>query len=201
MYTYTSPSWTLPSSHPSRLSQSTELSSVCYMGAPHWLSILYMVVYTCQSQSPFYYSVPLNYVPLFLTPWTIAYQAPLSSTNSQSLLTFKSLNQWCHPTISSSVVPFSPRLPSFPASGSFPMSHLFPSGGRNIGASASATVLPMNIQGWFPLGLIGLISLQPKGLESSPAPQLKSICSSALSLLYGQTLATIHDDCKNNSFD
>ena len=91
MYTYTSPSWTLPSSHPSRLSQSTELSSVCYMGAPHWLSILYMVVYTCQSQSPFYYSVPLNYVPLFLTPWTIAYQAPLSSTNSQSLLRFMAI--------------------------------------------------------------------------------------------------------------
>ena len=60
--------------------------------------------------------------------------------------------------------PFSPCLQSFPALGSFPMSHLFPSGGQNIGASASATVLPMNIQGWFPLGLTGLISLQPKGL-------------------------------------
>ena len=61
------------------------------------------------------------------------------------------LSQWCHPTISSSVVPFS-RLQSFPASGSFQMSRLFPSGGQSIGASASASVPPMNIQGWFPLG-------------------------------------------------
>ena len=118
-----------------------------------------------QSQSPFCCSVPVSYVPLFVTPWTVAYQAPLSSTNCQSLLTFISLRQWCHPTISSSVVPFSPHPQSFPASGSFPMSQLFPSGGQSIGASALATVLPMNTQGWFPLGLTGLISLQPKGLS------------------------------------
>ena len=72
---------------------------------------------------------------------------------------------WCHPNISSSVVPFSPCLQSFPASGSFPVSHFFASGGQSIGASASASVLPMNIQGWFPLGLTGLISLQSKGLS------------------------------------
>ena len=66
---------------------------------------------------------------------------------------------WCHPTISSSVTPFSSRLQSFPASGSFPMSWLFAWGGRVIGASASASVLPINIQGWFPLGLTGLISI------------------------------------------
>ena len=71
----------------------------------------------------------------------------------------------CHPTISSSVVPFSSRLQSFPASGSFPMSHLFTSGGQGIGALASASVLPVNIQGWFPLGWTGLISLQSKGLS------------------------------------
>ena len=76
------------------------------------------------------------------------------------------LSQWCHPTISSSVVPFSSCLQSFPASGSFPMSQLFPSGGQSIGASASASVLPINIQGWFPLGWTGLISLQPRGLSS-----------------------------------
>ena len=75
------------------------------------------------------------------------------------------LSQWCHQTISSSVVPFSSYLQSFPASGSFPMSQLFPSGGQSIGASASTSVLPMNIQGWFPLGLTGLISLQSKGLS------------------------------------
>ena len=78
------------------------------------------------------------------------------------------LSWWCHPmrwdAISCSVVPFSSCLQFFPASGSFPMSQLFTSGGQNIGASASASVLPMNIQGWFPLGLTGLISLQSKGL-------------------------------------
>ena len=72
------------------------------------------------------------------------------------------LSQWFHPTISSSVIPFS-CLQSFPVSGSFPMSQLFESGGQSIGASAS--VLPVNIQGWFPLGLTGWISLQSKGLS------------------------------------
>ena len=72
---------------------------------------------------------------------------------------------WCHPTISSSVVPFSSHLQSFPASGSFLMSQLFSSGSQGIRASASASVLPMNIQGWFPLGLTGWISLQYKGLS------------------------------------
>ena len=73
--------------------------------------------------------------------------------------------QWCHPTILSSVVPFSSYLQSFPASGSFPMSRLFASGGQSIGASASASVLPMNIQDWFSLGLTDLISLQSKELS------------------------------------
>ena len=76
------------------------------------------------------------------------------------------LSRWCHPTISSSVVPFSSCLQSFPASRSFPMSQVFASGGRSIGASASASVLPMNIQGWFPLGWTGWMSLHSKGLSS-----------------------------------
>ena len=71
---------------------------------------------------------------------------------------------WCHPTISSSVVPFSSCLQFCPASRSFPVSQLFTSGDQNIGASASASVLPMNIQGWFPSGLAGLISLLSRGL-------------------------------------
>ena len=75
------------------------------------------------------------------------------------------LSRQCHSTISSSVVPFSSCLQSFPASGSFLMSQLFASGGQSIGASASASVLPMNIQGWFPLGFTGLISLLSKGLS------------------------------------
>ena len=73
-------------------------------------------------------------------------------------------SQWCHPTISSSVIPFS-CLQSFPASGSFPMSQFFTSGGQSIGVSASASILPMNIQDWFPSGLTGLISLQSKELS------------------------------------
>ena len=75
------------------------------------------------------------------------------------------LSQWCHPTISSSVVPFSSHLQSFPASGSFPMSQLFTSGGQSIEVSASTSVLPMKIQDWFPLGWTGWISLQSKGLS------------------------------------
>ena len=75
------------------------------------------------------------------------------------------LSRWCHPTISSSVAPFSSCPQFFSASRSFPMSQLSASGGQRIGASASASVLPMNIQGWFPLGLTGLISLQSKGLS------------------------------------
>ena len=75
------------------------------------------------------------------------------------------LSQWCHPTISSSVIPFSSYLQSFPASGSFQISQLFVSDGQSIGVSASASVLPMNIQDWFPLGWIGWISLLSKGLS------------------------------------
>ena len=74
-------------------------------------------------------------------------------------------SQWCHPSISSSVAPFSSCLQSFPALGSFPMSQFFPSGGESIGVSASASVLPVNIQDWFPLGWTGWISLQSKGLS------------------------------------
>ena len=72
---------------------------------------------------------------------------------------------WCYLTIASSVIPFSSCLQSFPASGSFPVSQLFASGGQSIAVSASASVLPMNIQGWFPLGLTSLISLRSKGLS------------------------------------
>ena len=89
---------------------------------------------------------------------------PLSSPGACS--SSYPLGRWCHPTISSSVVPFSSCLQSFPASGSFQMSQLFPSGGQSIGVSASASVLPMNTQDWFPLGQIGWISQQSKGLSS-----------------------------------
>ena len=84
-------------------------------------------------------------------------------------------SQWCHPTISSSVVPFSSCLQSFPGSESFPLSQFFVSGSQSIGVSASASILPMNIQNWFPLGLTGLISLQSKGLSRVFSNKIQSI--------------------------
>ena len=107
---------------------------------------------------------------------------------------------WCHPTISSSVVPFSSCLQSFPESGSFLRSQFFTSGGQSIGASAS--VLPMNIQDWFPVGWTGLISLQPKGLSrvfSNTTIQKHQFFSAQLSLWSNSH--TIHDQGKNHSFD
>ena len=95
------------------------------------------------------------------------------------------LSQWCHPSVSSSVVPFSSCPQSFPASGSFPVSQFFASGGQSVGVSASVSVLPMNIQGWFPLGLTSLISLQCKGLSrvfSSTTVQKHQFFSTRLSL-------------------
>ena len=99
------------------------------------------------------------------TPWTAAHQASLFITDSWSLLKLIPSSQWCHPTDSSSVCPHLLPHQSFPALGSFPMSQLFSSGGQSIGASASASVLPMNIQDWCPLGWTGWISLQSKGLS------------------------------------
>ena len=96
---------------------------------------------------------------------TATRQACLFSTISQSWLNLCPFSRWCHPTNSSSVSPFSSCPPSLPASGSFLMSWLFASFGQSIGASASASVLPMNIQSWFPLELSGLISLLSKGLS------------------------------------
>ena len=109
------------------------------------------------------------------------------------------LSRWCHPTISSSFVPFScPQ--SFPASESFPMSQLFTSGDQSIGVSAS--IHPMNIQEWFPLGMTGQISLQSKGLSRVFSNIIyKSISSLVLSFLYTPTLTSIHGYWKNHSFE
>ena len=107
----------------------------------------------------------LSYVRLFETPWTAACQDSLSFTISQSLSNTCPLSRWCHPTISSSVTRFSSCLQCFLESGSFQMSWLFALGGQITGASASALVLPINIQGWFTLGLTDLISLFSKGLS------------------------------------
>ena len=112
------------------------------------------------------------------------------------------LSRWCHPTISSSIVPFSSGLRSFPASESFLISRLFTSGDESIGVSASASVLAMNIQDWFPLGWTGWISLQSKGLSrvfSNTTVQKHQFL--VLSFLYCPNLSLVHDYWKNHSFD
>ena len=119
----------------------------------------------------------LSYVQLFETPWTVTHEASLSFTISGSLLKLMSIKSvmpsnlliLCHPLLllpSISVIPFSSCLQSFPASGSFLMSLLFASDSQSTGASASAWILPMNIQDWFPLELTGWISLLSKGLST-----------------------------------
>ena len=112
------------------------------------------------------------------------------------------LSWWCHPTTSSSFVSFSSCLQSFPASGCFSMSQFFASAGQRIGVSASAWVLPMNIQDWFPLGWTGWISLQSKGLSgvfSNTTVQKHQFFGAQLS--YSPTLTSIHDYWKHHSFD
>ena len=111
-------------------------------------------------------------------------------------------SRWCHPAISSSVIPFSSCPQSLPASESFPMSQCFAWGGQSIGISASASVLPMNTQDWFRLEWTGWISLQSKGLSrvfSNTTVQKHKF--SALSFLHSPTLAFIHGHCKNHSLD
>ena len=111
-------------------------------------------------------------------------------------------SQWCHPAISSSVVPFSSRPQSLPASESFPMSQLFEWGGQSTGVSASALFPPKKSQGWSPSEWTGWIPLQSKdSQESSPTPHLKSFNSSVLSFLHSPTLTSIHDHRKNHSLD
>ena len=144
----------------------------------------------------------LSCVRPFATPWTAEHPASLFIPNSQTLVKLMSIE---------SVMSFNHLfcccllllLPSmFPSIRVFPMSRLFPLGGRSIGASASVSVLPMNIQDWFPLGLTGLISLQSKGLTRVFSnTTFESISSSALSFLYDPTLTSIHDYWKNHSFD
>ena len=111
-------------------------------------------------------------------------------------------NRWCHPTISSSVVPFSSCLQSFPASRSFPVTQFFTSGGQSIVVSASTSVLPMNTQDCSPQEWTGWIPLQSKGLSSLlQHHSSKASISSALSFLYSPILTSIHDYWKNHSPD
>ena len=143
----------------------------------------------------------LSRVHLFVTPWIIAHQASLSITNSWSSLRLTPSSQWCHPAISSSVIPFSSCPQSLPASWSFPVSQLFAWGGQSIGVSALASVLP-NTQDWSPLEWTGWISLQSKGLSrvfSSTTVQKHQFFGAQLSSQSNSQ--SICDHWKNHSLD
>ena len=179
-----------------------------------WLAFSSYIISLLHSK--FYYKFkfqsvqPLSCVWLFETPWTAARWASLSITSSQNLPKFMSIESvmpsnhlsLCH---SSSPPAFNLHQSSSTfsqASGSFPMSQFFASGGQSIGASALASVLPMNIQDWFPLGGTGWTSFQSKGLSRAFSnTTVQNISSSALSFLYSPTLTSIHDYWKSDSFD
>ena len=144
----------------------------------HWndqskLQILSLYLFSCSVTSDSLWSHGLQHTRL-------PYPSPTPGACSNSC----PLSWWCHPTILSNVVPFSSCLQSFLASGSFPMSQFFTSGGQSIGVSALASVLPKNIQGLFPLGLTGLISLLSKGLSRVFSNTTLQKHSLALSFLY-----------------
>ena len=144
----------------------------------------------------------LSCVWLLATPWIAATRPPCPSPSPGVHSNSRPSSWWCHPAISSSVIPFSSCPQSLPASESFPISQLFAWGGQSTGVSALASFLPKKSQDWSPSEWTGWISLQPRDLqESSPTPQFKSINSLALSFLHSPTLASIHDHRKNHSLD
>ena len=146
----------------------------------------------------------LSHVRLFAIPWTAARQASLSITNSRSLLKLMSFELVMHSNHLTLCHPLSSHLQSFPASGSFQMSQFFTSGGQSIRVSASASVLPMNIQDRFPLGWTGWISLQSKELSrvfSNTIVQKNQFFCTQLSFFSFSTLTSIHDYWKNHSLD
>jgi len=145
------------SKHPLPTTQEKTL----HMDITRWSTLKSDWLYSLQPKMEKLYTVnkSLSHVQLFVSPWTAACQASLSITNPQSLLKSCPLSQWCHPIISSYVIPFSSHFQYFPASWSFEMSQIFTSCGQIIGVSASASALVMNIQDWFSWGLTSLISL------------------------------------------
>ena len=167
----------------------------------HWRVVRYFPIISSKSLKvllfKFKISVQFSYSVMSNSLWPHGRQharLPCPSPTPGAYSNSCPSSRWCHPTISSFVIPFSFCLQSFPASGSFPVSQFFTSGSQSMGVSASASVLPMNIQDWSPLGWTGWISLQSKGSqESSPTPQFKSINSLVLSFLYSPTLTSTHD--------
>ena len=180
----------------------TDPAENCYHTAEHTSRKIYKDISVLHHFHQFNSVQSLNRVWLFATLWTTACQASLSITNSRRLLKRMSIESvmpsnhliCCHPLL------FLPQ--SFPASRSFQMCQFFTSRGQSTGVSASASVLPINIQDWFPLGWTGWISLQTKGLSrvfSNTTVQKHQ--SLALSFLYSPTLTSIHDYWKNHSLD
>ena len=157
--------------------------------------VLYIYSVHCSVKS-------LSYVQLFVISWTAACRLLCPSPTPGACSNSCPLSRWCHPTISSSVISFSSCFQPFPASGSFSMSQFFTSGGQSIGVSASASVILMSIQDWFPLGWTGWISLLSKGflrVFSNTTIQKHKFFS--FQLFYGPTLSSIQDYWKNHSID
>ena len=160
-----------PSSFPSSFFTIHLLSSLSFYWLNTWIFLPAYPIFMDMSESlkqafvnsvQFSHSVVSNSLP----PHGLQHnRLPCPSPTPRAYLKSCPSSRWCHPTISSSVVPFSCRLQSFRASGSFQISQFFASGGQSIGVSASASVFPVNIQDWFPLGWTGWISLQSKGLS------------------------------------
>jgi len=144
--------------------------------------------HTCTGLSVQFSHSPVQF---FETACTEALQASLSQTPGACSNSCP-LHQWCHPTVSSSIVPFSSCLQSFPAIGSFHMSQFFVSGGQNIGVSVLASVCPMNVQDWFPSGQLAR-SHSPRDSQVFSKTQFKSMNSSVLSFLYVPILTSIQD--------
>ena len=143
----------------------------------------------------------LSHVPLLVTPRMQHTRLPCPSPTPRACSSARPSSRWCNTTISSSVILFSSCLQSFPESGSFPMSQFFAPSGQSTGVSVSATVLPMNIQDWFPLGWTGWISYSLRdSQESSPTPQFKSI-NLALGFLCSPAPTSVRDYWRKHSFD
>ena len=163
-----------------------------------WFQIVFALIYTI-SHIYYQFSSVAQSCPTLCDPsmpgFPVHHQLP-EFTQTQC-----PLSRWCHPTISSPVIPFSSRLQPFPASGSFQMKQLFTSGGQNIGVSASTSVLPMNTQDWFPLRWTGWIPLQFKGLSRVSSNTTVQKHQFFGTQLYSPTLTSTHDYWKNHSLD
>ena len=171
-----------------------------------WFKAILYCFNSYSSYTARWYSVQFSHSVMSDSLWPHGLQhnrLPCPSPTPRACSNSCALSWWCHPTISLSVIPFSSCPQSFPASGYFSMSQFFASGGQSIGVSASASVLPMNIQSWFPLRFdwFDLLASPRDSQERSPTRQFKSINSPVLSFLYGQTVTSIHDYWKNHGFD